>query len=89
MNVYQTPKENTSTISSVENVWKKPSAKQLGMYNKEVLFSEMYPPIHPYEKLVRQPVPTATIDSNCPLGIMLHQEQEIAENLANLNRVLR
>ncbi|KAH7967571.1 hypothetical protein HPB52_000134 [Rhipicephalus sanguineus] len=70
-------KEDTSTKTSVENVWKRPSAKQLGMY-KGVLFSEMYPPKPPEQKLVRQPTPRA-IDSNCLLGIMLHQEQEIAE----------
>ncbi|KAH6932633.1 hypothetical protein HPB50_008205 [Hyalomma asiaticum] len=68
-------KEDTSTKTSVENVWKRPSAKQLGMYNKG--------------KLARQPVPTGIIDSNCLLGIMLHQEQEIAENLADLDKVLR
>lgn len=33
-------------------------------------------------------MPRAIIDSNCPLGIMLHQEQEIAENLAHLDKVL-
>ncbi|XP_049274699.1 uncharacterized protein LOC125759691 [Rhipicephalus sanguineus] len=81
-------KEDTSTKTSVENVWKRPSAKQLGMYNKGVLFSEMYPPKPPDQKLVRQPVPRAIIDSNCPLGIMLRQEQEIAENLAHLDKVL-
>lgn len=80
-------KEDTSTKTSVENVWKRPSAKQLGMY-KGALFSEMYPPKPPDQKLVRQPVPRAIIDSNCPLGIMLRQEQEIAENLAHLDKVL-
>ncbi|KAH6926659.1 hypothetical protein HPB50_021174 [Hyalomma asiaticum] len=81
-------KEGTSTKTSVENVWKRPSAKQLGMYNKGVLFSKVYPPKPPYQKLARQSVSTAIIDSNCPLGIMLRQEQEIAENLAHLDKVL-
>ncbi|KAL3223314.1 hypothetical protein MRX96_049841 [Rhipicephalus microplus] len=71
-------KEDTSTYTSVENTWKRPSAKQLRMHNMGVFFSEVYPPKPPYQKLARQPVPTAIIDSNCRLGIMLCQEQEIA-----------
>ncbi|KAL3218945.1 hypothetical protein MRX96_050583 [Rhipicephalus microplus] len=60
------------------------------MYNKGVLFSGMYPPKPQYKKLGRQPISfTAIIDPNCALGIMLRQEQEIAENLAQLNKVLR
>ncbi|KAL3208279.1 hypothetical protein MRX96_009631 [Rhipicephalus microplus] len=59
------------------------------MYNKGVLFSKMYSPKPPIpEASEATPVPTTIIDSNCPLGIMLRQEQELAENLAHLDKVL-
>ncbi|XP_072142373.1 uncharacterized protein [Dermacentor andersoni] len=56
------------------------------MYNKKVLFSEMYPPKRPDDKLARQPMSSA-IKSNCTLGTMLRQEKEVKENLASLDRL--
>lgn len=52
-------KEDTSTKTSVENMWKRPSSKKLRMYNIVVLFSEVYLPKPPYQKLARQPIQTA------------------------------
>ncbi|XP_072142791.1 uncharacterized protein [Dermacentor andersoni] len=58
------------------------------MYNKGVLFSEMYPPKRPDDMLVKQPVPRAIINSNCPLSIMIRQKEQVKENLASLDRLL-
>ncbi|KAM7282140.1 hypothetical protein ISCGN_002290 [Ixodes scapularis] len=82
-------KEDTSTKTSITNVWKRPSAKQLGIYNKGVPFSEMYTPKLPDGKLRGQPVPASIVDSNCPLGIMLRQEAQVKENLAGLDKLLQ
>ncbi|KAG0438800.1 hypothetical protein HPB47_016871 [Ixodes persulcatus] len=81
-------KEDTSTKTSITNMWKRPSAKQLGIYNKGVPFSEMYAPKLPDGKLRRQPVLASIVDSNCPLGIMLRQEAQVKENLASLDKLL-
>ncbi|CAN8018927.1 unnamed protein product, partial [Ixodes persulcatus] len=81
-------KEDTSTKTFITNMWKRPSAKQLGIYNKGVPFSEMYAPKLPDGKLRRQPVLASIVDSNCPLGIMLRQEAQVKENLASLNKLL-
>lgn len=81
-------KEDTSTKTSVTNVWKRPSAKQLGMYNKGFLFSEMFTPKLPDGKLRGQAVPASIVDSNCPLGIMLRQEAQVKENLVSLDKLL-
>ncbi|KAH7932855.1 hypothetical protein HPB49_003874 [Dermacentor silvarum] len=48
----------------------------------------MHPPKRPDDMLVKQPVPRAIINSNCPLGIMLRQEEQVKENLASLDRLL-
>ncbi|XP_075533836.1 uncharacterized protein LOC142566830 [Dermacentor variabilis] len=58
------------------------------MYNKGVLFSEMYPPKRPDDMLVKQPVPRAIINSNCPMGIMFRPQEQVKENLASLDRLL-
>lgn len=63
-------KEDTTTKTSIENVWKKPPARQLGMYNKGVLFSEMYPPKMLDEKLEEKTVTRDIIDSDCPLSAL-------------------
>ncbi|CAN8022449.1 unnamed protein product, partial [Ixodes persulcatus] len=81
-------KEDTSTKTSITNVWKRPSAKQLGIYNKSVPFFEMYAPKLPDDKLRGQPVPTSIVDSKCPLGIMLRQEAQVKEYLASLDKLL-
>lgn len=81
-------KEDTTTKTSVENVWKKPSSKQLGMYNKGVLFSDMYPPKVPDDRLEKKPVPPGIMESDCPLGIMLRKEAQVKENLARLNELI-
>ncbi|KAH9376116.1 hypothetical protein HPB48_012827 [Haemaphysalis longicornis] len=78
-------KEDTTTKTSVENVWRKPSAKQLGMYNKGVLFSDMYAPKVPDDRLEKKPVPPGIIESDCPLGIMLRKEAQVKKNLARLD----
>ncbi|KAG0428676.1 hypothetical protein HPB47_024354 [Ixodes persulcatus] len=38
--------------------------------------------------LVRQPVPRAIINLNCPLGIMLCQEKEVKQNQASMEKLL-
>ncbi|CAN7948593.1 unnamed protein product, partial [Ixodes pacificus] len=81
-------REDTSTKTSTTNVWKRPSAKQLGMYNKGVLFSEMFASKLPDGRLQGQPVPACIVNSNCPLGIMLRQEEQVKENLRSLNKLL-
>ncbi|KAM7297551.1 uncharacterized protein ISCGN_022702 [Ixodes scapularis] len=81
-------REDTSTKTSITNVWKRPSAKQLGMYNKGVLFSEMFASKLPDGRLQGQPVPASIVNSNCPLGIMLRQEEQVKENLKSLNKLL-
>ncbi|EEC18169.1 hypothetical protein IscW_ISCW013990 [Ixodes scapularis] len=81
-------KEDTSTKTSITNVWKRSSAKQLGIYSKGVPFSEMYAPKLPDGKLRGQPVPASIVDSKCPLGIMLRQEAQVKENLAGLDKLL-
>ncbi|KAG0430787.1 hypothetical protein HPB47_022383 [Ixodes persulcatus] len=81
-------REDTSTKTSITNVWKRPSAKQLGMYNKGVLFSEMFPSKLPDGRLQGQPVPASIVNSNCPLGIMLRQEEQVKENLGSLDKLL-
>ncbi|CAN7946781.1 unnamed protein product, partial [Ixodes hexagonus] len=81
-------REDTSTKTSITNVWKRPSAKQLGMYNKGVLFSEMFAPKLPDGRLQEQPVPASIVNFNCPLGIMLRQEEQVKENLGSLDKLL-
>lgn len=79
--------EESATQTSQENKWKRPSAKQLKMYTKGIVFQEMHL-TKETELPPRCQIQHAIFQQNCAFGITLRATAALEENRTLLKSVL-